>query len=383
VVPVVSRVVVSGARSLAALELVRAFGGAGHRVVAVDCPRWTPAGASGSAHAYRRVRSPRHDPAGFGVDVARILDEERPDLWIPTCEEVFHLAALRGRDLPNLPLAAPSLERLLDLHDKHAFARAAEGLGLAPARTDLLLSVDDVRATRRDAGDLVYKPVWSRFGTRALVRPDPGLLRLVRPTPDAPWVAQAYLPGEEASVYCVAGGGTVLAYAAYRSAYRAAGAGVHFAPALDRDLREATDRLVAGMSCDGQVAFDFRRDAGGDWKVLECNPRSTSGLHLLPHGDIVDAFAGIPAQARTRGTAMVGAAMLAFGLRGGEAGRGLRSWVADFRLARDVVGPNARVAFSSIGLVLETLARSAGSGMSLPMASTADIEWNGRDGAGG
>lgn len=286
-------VIVSGARALAALDIMRAFHGSGWRVVAVDSMALPPARFSRAVDRFRRIAGPALQRERFANDVEMILKEAKPDLWIATCEEIFYLAALKAERRPELPLFAPPLEALLAVHDKARFAEAAACVGLAPDETIRLTGKEDVARVSRRARDLVFKPVWSRFAERVMIQPEARDLKSLAPSPHDPWIAQTFLPGEEVCTYGIAEAGRLLLHAAYRPRHRVrAGAGIYFEPAADEEIRAAVTALVQSLAWSGQIAFDFRRDALGRWKAIECNPRATSGVHLLPPAALVAAFEG-------------------------------------------------------------------------------------------
>ena len=58
------------------------------------------------------------------------------------------------------------------------------------------------------------------------------------------------------------------------------------------DCPESLDivrRFVEWSNYEGQISFDFRRDARG-LSIIECNPRPTAGVHLMPAKTFVDAL---------------------------------------------------------------------------------------------
>ncbi|TIT72732.1 MAG: ATP-grasp domain-containing protein, partial [Mesorhizobium sp.] len=218
----------------------------------------------------------------YAEAVEALVRAEGIDLVIPTCEEVFHLAmAWRGRAMPAR-LFAPGIELLAEVHNKHAFIRLAERLGLAVPETVLLQSTADLEAVRGRSRELVFKPVWSRFASHVLRRPTPDFLDTIAPSPAMPWVAQRFVDGDEISAYAVAREGKLKALALYRSLYRAGkGGGIFFERVEDQAARELVERIVTATGWIGQISFDLMREEDGRVLPLECNPRAVSGLHFF------------------------------------------------------------------------------------------------------
>jgi len=231
----------------------------------------------------------------------------------------------------------------------------------------------------------VLKPVYSRFAARTLVPPYAArALAAVRPTPAAPWVAQRYVRGRGLCTYSVAHGGRLAAHAAYPVTFSAGqGAAIHFRAEAHAGALAGVAAFVAAEQFTGQIAFDFIEDAEGKLWALECNPRLTSGVHLLAaHPDFAAALWGCGPALVTPPPgppAMLGAAMLLYGLPGVRSGADWRRWINTMRTSRDVVSrrgdpwPTLMQAAS----LAEFAARSWRLGLSPLAASTEDIEWNG------
>ncbi|UCI06611.1 ATP-grasp domain-containing protein [Mesorhizobium sp. B1-1-8] len=378
-------VLITGARAPVALHLARLLDGAGRRVILADTPARPIAAASKACARYYRLPPPRFEPQAYAEAIEALLPEEQIGLVIPTCEEVFHLALTwRGRAMPAR-LFAPGIELLAEVHNKHAFMRLAERIGLAVPETTLLQSQADLEAVRNRSHELVFKPVWSRFASHVLLRPSPGELDAINASPAAPWVAQRFVEGEEISAYAVARDGRLKALALYRSLYRAGkGAGIYFERMEDAAARKLVEHIVAGTVWTGQISFDLMREADGRVLPLECNPRAVSGLHFFRDpARFAEAVLGDGPEVPPDVTApqTVRLAMWIYGLRAalrsGDLGR-FRKAMREGRELLDWPGDPAPMKAQWPALV--EIARTAlRQRISLQAASTRDIEWNGPD----
>lgn len=384
-------VIVSGARAPAALDIMRAFATHGWRVIAADSVAMPPARFSRAVSRYVRLPGPALDRTAFASAVRRLADEVAPDLWIPTCEEIFHLAELKPAHFPDLPLVAPPFADLVAVHDKATFAEIAGRIGLAPAesiRVTDRAQLDDLKPRARD---MVFKPVWSRFAERILIRPQPAALDSLHPSLSDPWIAQTYLPGEEVCTYGIAHQGRLLVHTAYHPRYRLRiGAGIYFDPAPDADIRAAVEALAGALRWSGQIAFDLRRDAAGAWKAIECNPRATSGVHLMPGDAIVEAMtwpatyatnilSPADASAVKPRPCMIRSAMFVIAGPAALWNGKTRAWWTDVTRARDALSiPGDRG--PGLGQYLffaENAYRALMGGHTITRAATYDMEWNG------
>lgn len=375
-------ILITGARAVSALHLARVFHRAGHRVVLADGFRYPVSLATRMKHGYARLPSPRANFPDYSAAVAALVAREAPDLIVPTCEEVFYLAAVRDRRGIAMPLFAPPIDVLAKVHNKADFAEIATGFGADPPLTLRLASRDDLSKLPGAIENFVLKPAWSRFGSRVLIRPSAAEIEKLTPSEADPWVAQAYLPGEEICAYAVAVDGRVAAFQGYRPTYRVGhGAGVAFEAVDVAAARAFVAGLVSRLNWNGQISFDFRRDAAGELHVIECNPRTTSGVHYFGPGDgLAESFlSGTVAQASSSAPMTLPMAMLAYGLPYALRHQGFARWRRDFAGMQDLSRwPGDRnLVLSQIRALAEMAVVAARQGTSLVDASVRDIEWDG------
>ncbi len=378
----VERVLITGARAPAALDIARSLRAAGLQVHMADSvpariARWSRIPATVHRHA-----SPVYRPADFASDIRALIDRVDPVAIIPTCEEVFHLAALAEAQGWSDRLIAPPFERLATLHHKGRFAALCGDLGLPVPTTTVV--TDSATLQREAAADVVVKPAWSRFGAQTLMRPNATTLARLRPSPEAPWVVQSRVTGEEVNLYAVAHDGRLSAFSAYRSDWRTRGGAAYvFSPlegvVFDR-LRAMAETFVAFVGR-GQFACDAIVDAAGQPWLIECNPRATSGVHLFGRSAAFGQALLGRGVAEAASDVWRNSIMFdSFGLADALRTRRLAAWRDDRRRSHDILSVSGDPAqrwgalADGAGFGLRVLA----SGRGLAQAMTADIEWNGQ-----
>ena len=377
------RVLVTGARAPAALDIARSLKTAGFEVHMADCvpariARWSKAPAAVHRHA-----SPVQQPARFASDIRTLIDQIDPIAILPTCEEVFHLAALAQAQSWSDRLIAPQFERLATLHHKGRFAALCEDLGLPVPTTTV---VTDSTSLIGDAAgtDVVVKPVWSRFGAQTLIRPDATALAALRLSAATPWVVQSRVEGEEVSLYAVAHDGRLSAFSAYRSDWRTRGGAAYVFSPLGGPLfnrLQAMAQTLATFVGRGQFACDAIVDAAGQPWLIECNPRATSGVHLYGRGTAF-GLALLGREVAEPGPDLwLNSVMFdSFGLADALRTRRFAAWREDRCRSHDILSapgdpaPGLGALVDAAGFGLRALA----SGHGLAQAMTADIEWNGQ-----
>ncbi len=382
------RVLITGARAAAALDLARDFAAAGFEVHLADCTPARMARWSSVPKAVHRYAPPALDPAGFRRDIARLVTDLAPSLVIPTCEEVFHLAAPSLAETLKDRLFAPPLTILRRLHDKHAFALACTEWGLPVPESLLLANPADLGQLAGDSSEWVFKPPFSRFGESALVGPTAAQFAKLAPSPSSPLLTQRRVRGEECCFHAFARNGQLLAFAAYTSRWRlGGGASFAFSPLAEEQtapLHAIAESLAASARLTGQFACDAIIDASGQPWLIECNPRGTSGVHLLAGtGDLARAIVSdipMPEQP-TPAPRHLAPAMVLFGLPLALRRGTVAEWRATMRQSRDAIArpgdrlPLAGALVDAVGFALSGLRH----GVSTTSATTRDIAWNGED----
>lgn len=275
----------------ASLAAARLLHRAGWTVIGTDSLPLTPLSRSRSVHRWHSTPSPRDQPQAFIAALAAIGREHGVTLVLPMYEEGFVIARERAvlqGELPAAHIAVAALEQLALLDDKMRFIRHGQSLKLPVPHTVLAESTADLRRAHADLdGDVVLKPVFSRFASSVLIRPSAQELEAVEPSPSEPWVVQQRLEGELISSYGLCRQGRVVAHGDYRidfvtgrQARQGLGASAVYLPVEAVESLAFARTLFASLGYDGQYGLDFLRTRGGLW-AIECNPRGTSGIHLF------------------------------------------------------------------------------------------------------
>jgi predicted ATP-grasp superfamily ATP-dependent carboligase len=376
-------ILLTGGRAPAALELARAFHRAGHTVFMAESLRGHLSQPSNAIKANFVVPAPRQDGDAFIVALKKIIEENKIDLLIPTCEEIFHIA-MRRDELPCTVFAEP-INKLDQLHNKWEFVSTAVSYGLSIPETTLVKSMDDLFHSFTNWREVVLKPIYSRFATRTLI-----LATLKQASarltahPNSSWVAQAYIRGTEICTYSVCHDGRMAAHTAYQSTFTAGqGAAIVFQHIDHPAIFNWVKTFVARNHFTGQIAFDFIQTPDGQIYALECNPRATSGVHLLAlNPRFVEAFLRpqldciVPFDNSSH---MLSTAMLIYALPEAFKKNTVRQWMRTFFSNHDVIFDLKDMLpfLLQFRSLLAYLKLASQKGISPLEASTFDIEWNG------
>lgn len=264
-----------------ALELARALHDSGCRVLVAEPFARHLTGASRTVARSFVVPAPAIDREGYLRALTDIVRQEAVDIVLPVSEEILHVAGLHERLPSSVRIAAMPLAALLSVYDKQAFVARCHEAGLAAPQTR---SLEDPAAIElAQAGPTVVKPRHSCSGR--------GLRFLERgaklPALDEPAIVQSFVAGRLVSSFGYAREGRVHSTVLYRAAVLQGTVAVCFERI---DVPTAVDdwisRFVAHTRFDGFVSFDLMLDADDVVWGIECNPRTTSGIHFVEPADL-------------------------------------------------------------------------------------------------
>ncbi len=275
-------ILLTGVRAPVALDFIHSFSQRGCRVVVADSLRFPYARWSNRVHTYYHLPSPRHQTEQFVSKLQRIVKRERVDHLIPICEEVFYISQYQNAF--GCRVWVSNFQLMTALHSKYEFSQLAASYLPVPS-TVLLKDFQDWKASER----YVFKPVYSRFATATVIRKRL-TANFFSQDEQTRWVAQRYVAGTEICVYSVWNHGQLQAITAYRPVYRAGtGAAIFFSPFKHPAMFDLVRTFGEQITFTGQLSFDVILDQADNPYFIECNPRATSGAHLLDQ-NIAAAF---------------------------------------------------------------------------------------------
>lgn len=379
----------TGARAPVTLDLARALRRAGHRVIGAESLSHALSRRSRAFSAFYSIPAPNSDAKGFRSALMDVMNRERVDVLLPTCEEAFHVARDRQAFPAHVRVWVDESEKLQRLHSKVEFNAWAAAAGLpVPATTRATGVLELRRAISTIPGSqIVLKPEYSRFATRTRIGHKEDVLRDLTDAQDSiAWTVQEYLPGTEYCTYSFAQNGRLMAHLTYSHEFTAGkGAGICFEAIQHPAIEAWVRRFVEFTGFSGQIAFDFIEDSQGVVRALECNPRATSGLHLLAQNvDFLRVLCGEevrekPVQPAPGTAGQIRLAMLAYGLPSIRSWSRAIQWLRIFQKSREVVfDPADPLPFFDQFLSFYYLIRDGRRSALTPLeVSTRDIEWNG------
>lgn len=274
------RILLTSGRVPSALELARSLARAGCYVVVADSyPTFICQGSRAVAKAYV-VPPPRQQPASYELAIIEIIKREHIDLLVPASEEVFYLAGFAAEIKKYCEFFFADAQLLLQCHHKQNFNDKAHAMGLSVPDSTLLLKGSTV-AQKLTQADYVLKRCYSRGGNRVIFAgagTDPQSCDVPF---DGSWLIQKTISGETLCSFSVVQHGRLMKTQLYRPSVTLGSIGVVFQSIRDERIESWIEIFARKSGYHGFLSFDFQRTADGEIFALECNPRITSGIHLV------------------------------------------------------------------------------------------------------
>ncbi|MCR9159977.1 MAG: ATP-grasp domain-containing protein [Nannocystaceae bacterium] len=289
------QILVTSSRMPYAIREIRAFSKAGHTVHAADTFENAPGSHSRHASLSHETVSPRKNPEGYRNQIAALVDRYAIDLVVPTFEEVFYLTR-EGTTIGErgTPIFASSFDALKLLHDKSRFTALCRDLELPVAETIVCDSRDSFLRAIKEFDEFFARAAYSRAGTSICTNAGPLAGEVdpneIEPTPANPWLVQPYLEGTDLCTFSVVQQGTVVAHSAYQHPKTLDSAGGIVFESVDAPKALAAAQLIAEATAyHGQISLDIMVTPDGTPHLVECNPRPTAGVSVMPMDTFVDA----------------------------------------------------------------------------------------------
>lgn len=373
-------ILITGSRAPVALDLARQLKANGFRVYCADSISHPLSRFSNSCAKSYKVASPRHNTNQYIADLIRICNTHQIDMIIPTCEEAFYLSKHRAKFPVGVDVFIADFDIMKTLHSKWDFINLVQSKGLKAPQSWLIKNSEDLEKV--PMATFILKPVFSRFGS-SVHKVENRAYPNISISEDKPWIAQEYLPGKVWCSYSVVRNGKMLLHANYSSEFKVNnGASIHFQHEKIAAIEEWIEHFVSSIDFTGQIAFDFIQSEEGDFLPIECNPRATSGIHLVRH---LSAFTemlvnggGLLQQPPNGTQATLKLPMYIYGLSSIGSISNLSKWRKAMK-ANDVIFQknDPLPAFHQLVTFLEFWVRGIRLGISPVQASTYDIEYNG------
>jgi predicted ATP-grasp superfamily ATP-dependent carboligase len=277
------RVLVSEGNSTSAREAITILGLSGHRVEVCDPSRYCFARFSRFVAAFHRCPGLRDDPAGFLAFVEKWLATGKFDVLLPTHEQGLLFARVRERLPGGVGLALPDFASYRTAHNKAAFSRLLDQLGLPQPLTRIVKSETELRAALRfpsvvkTSVGTASRGVWF---VRDAIELEGVLQDLIAQGLSASGafagevLVQDFIPGTTGKAQAVFRNGRLLGFHGYRQIAAGAGGGEAIKQSESRiDVRIYLAEIGERLAWHGALSVDYILADATTPLLIDCNPR--------------------------------------------------------------------------------------------------------------
>jgi len=291
-------VLVTDGEERSSLAVTRSLGRYGCRVVVTGAQKKNLASSSRYCVAGYVVPSPLQDGTAYLASMLGILSDEKIDVLFPMTEPSILLLAEYRDQLPREAiLACPALEKIRAVFDKFAIFHQAEDHGIAIPQTLFVDNRKDFLIKKNTVSHfpVVVKPALSKIPIKggflstgvkyAQDKIELEKLYETEPALDFPSMIQEKVVGPGTGLFTLFQNGRHLAlFSHQRLREKPPSGGVSVvceSVALEKEMVEASQKLLAAVGWQGVAMVEFKRDVrDGKAKLMEINGRFWGSLQL-------------------------------------------------------------------------------------------------------
>lgn len=292
-------ILISGGKMTKALQLVRSFDRAGHRVILIESHKYWITGHRFSWSVDRFYTIPKPQAKGYLDALLAIVEQEGVDVYIPVCSPIASYYDAQAKQALSRYCEVihfdPELVQKLD--DKSEFSAIATSLGLNVPdsyRITQPQQILDFDFSKRSQTYILKSIPYDSVRRLNLTQlPCDTLLEMatfVEELPISernPWIMQAFVNGEEYCTHSTVRNGELQLHCCCESSAFQINYKMVDKPEIEAWIR----RFVGSLKLTGQVSFDFIQTTDGDLYAIECNPRTHSAITMFyNHPDVARAY---------------------------------------------------------------------------------------------
>lgn len=265
-------ILITGVRAPISLDFCRSFKKYGAKVILADALQFPISRWSNSVSNYYKLFSPKHQTKQFIAQLQQIIEREQVTDIIPLCEETFYISMYKS--VLNCKVWTADFSTMNALHNKLLFSQFSN---LPTVKSEPLEHFTDWENSQ----NYVFKPIYSRFASSTIINQSIHS-NFISDEEKKNWIVQKFIQGNEICPYSIWENGRLKGYACYQPTYRAGkGASIFFQPTNHEKTFQLIKQFGEKLNYTGQMSFDVMIDKDNQPHFLECNPRGTSGAHLL------------------------------------------------------------------------------------------------------
>ncbi len=271
-------VLVTGVRAPSGLDVIRVLGSNGTKVIATDT--FTQALGKYSKYCDQFIVTPAPVDGGkaFVEAIAKICVDQQVTHIYSICEEAIYISEHKGILPKNIQEQVTNFRDIIKLHNKEVFLQLVNKLGIKSPKTQ---NLNEAWSFNKNTNKYIVKPNFSRFGTKIKILNKEQAFKLFEDKKLKGHCLQEFIQGQPLSSFAFSYKGEVKLIAHYKANYYSGKAAINFIPVFDEQLDDNINEVSKHMNYSGFIGLDYIESKNGEFYILECNPRCTSGFHFF------------------------------------------------------------------------------------------------------
>ncbi len=284
-------ILITGGRTFICLDLLRLFKKQKHKIFLAESHKFHISSLSNTYEKKYHLPSPRFHEDKYIKSLIKIIKQDSIDLLLPLYEEILYISRHLEEFPAHCKIFCPSFEILDELHHKYKFMEKLKQLNITHPKTYLLNSQKDIENLPL-IYPIIIKTCYSRASQSVKTINSIEELNNLKFNQNNPYIAQEIIKGKKYCSYSICKNGKITAHALYPVSFTVEGNScITFEETENKNIFDWIEHFAKTQNFSGQFAFDFIETTNGTIYPIECNPRATSGIHLLYSNDqLVDAF---------------------------------------------------------------------------------------------
>ncbi len=280
------KLLITSWRSFVALEFIRIF--KDHEIYIAESQEECICKYSRYVRNIFLTSSPRFCFNDYKKEILNIVQEHSIDLIIPTCEDIFYISQFKDEIIRFwTDIWCDSFQKLKKIHSKFEIIEMVKWLEIHTPKT-LEFSSKEILKDFIDMNPIfqyVIKPKYSRFAQNI----SSNMIAKSLPVEDLnidlsnnSYILQEYIEWIPLCSYSSFYHGKLVSHTCYSVllSYKN-GSATFFQTCTSAIILNFVTNFAKKYNFHWHISFDFIKKNNGDFFLIECNPRITSGIHLL------------------------------------------------------------------------------------------------------
>lgn len=280
------KILITSGRAFVSLELARIL--KNHEIYIQEFQQEFICKHSKYVTKYFIIPSAKFHFEDYKKNMMQIIQENKIELVIPTCEDIFYISQFKDEIIDLwVEIWCDDFEKLKSFHSKKEIMEISEWLWVHIPKTLEFHTKESLKKHIENNKDFKYvvKPKYSRFAnfiSSNAIKNSISIDDIKIDLENNSYILQEYISGTPICSYSLLNNWDLVSHMSYKAllTYNN-GSTTYFETFINKNIENFVIQFAKKYLFHWQISFDFFQKDNGDIYLIECNPRTTSGIHLL------------------------------------------------------------------------------------------------------